>query len=411
MRKSHCFDRRTIIKTGMALPLATITAPFVSRTVAQGADKPFKFVTLASLTGSGTSFGTGMAAAVRRSIEKINAGGGVLGRPMESVEVDTSTDAAKALLLLQDIVSRDRPVAVFQAGSTAEALSEAPLAVREKLPFLTVADLPALDDVAKFPYVFSTQTAFIGYATVYANTLKAAGVKSACLMTALDGTGEMNTEGMPRALKAANIELRGLERFKVADVDMTSQLRTLEQANPDVLLIEATGAPSGYILNGVIRLGITRPIVVGKSMAGVNLETLVDLSKLPPVYTFNHAISHRGPGGRGDSPLVKAEMPYFEKYSGGKLTTALYLYAWGYDAPLIWAAAATRIKGADGEKIVAEWENWSANPPTNVEFMTRQSYPYTRQSHLPPAAESGYTLGRLGTLDASGTRESVAFKL
>jgi branched-chain amino acid transport system substrate-binding protein len=407
MTSGNGFDRRQLLLGAMALPLVSLAG--AGHAVAQ--DKPYRFVIMASITGPGAAFGTGMAAAARTAIDRLNAAGGVLGRKIEAVVVDTGSDPAKAAVLLQEEFAKERPVAGFSGGTTAEHMALAPLFSREKIPFFGVSDLPALADASKFPYYFSTQTSFEGFAKILADQLKAAGVKTVALLTGLDGTGEINNNGLPPALKAAGIEVVAAERFKPTDVDMTSQLRKMEAANPDILFVEASGAPSGYILQGLVRLGITRPVVVGKAMAASNLEGLVDAGKLPKVYIINHAISHRGAGGRGDSELVKANLPAFQANSGGKLTTALYIYSWGYDAPLIWAAAATRAKSVDGEKVKAELESWGKTPPTGTQFMTREDYPYGPDAHLPPPAASGYTFSRLGTLDGSATRESATLSL
>ena len=60
-----------------------------------------------------TQPGEGIRNGVRMAVEEINAAGGVAGRPLEIVEVDTEYSAEKALLGYQRLAGRDKVVAVF----------------------------------------------------------------------------------------------------------------------------------------------------------------------------------------------------------------------------------------------------------------------------------------------------------
>jgi len=373
-------------------------------------DKPWRFLIMSPITGVGATYGGSFSLAAKTSIELINGKGGVLGRKIDPVIVDTGTDPAKAAVLLHDQISSNRPDVVFQGGSTAELLAMAPISTREKILLLCPIDAEPIDDVAKFPYLFSVQNPFSDYARILVKDIKQAGAKSVGMLTALDGTGELNAKLLPPVLKDAGIQLLASERFKPTDLDMTSQLRQIEAAKPDVIYIEATGAPIGYILQGLLKLGITRPIVFGKAAGTTNLESLGDTSKLGPNFIFNHAISHRGPGGRSELEVVKSALPIFKEKSGGKLATALFIYSWGYDAPLIWAAAVRDAKSGDLDKVVAQLESWGTTPVKDVQFMYRDNYPYSPKSHLPAANDSTFSFSSTGTLDDTATRLGVPLK-
>jgi len=397
---------------GAALILAFAAGVALPGSVQAAEDKgPIKFLVLAAKTGPGANYGNGMSAAAQTSVDEINAKGGVLGRKVELVVVDTGTDPAKAAVAFQDQVSKERPAAVWMGASNSETLSVAPLAMREKIMLFTASDVPSLNDPAKFKYLFSMQNPADKKFDALATNLVSAGVKTVGMLLATDATGETNLAMLPPRLEKAGIKVVALERYNATDLDMTSQLRTVEAANPDLIYIDGGGAAIAYLLQGVVKLGIQRPIVGGVGMAAAPVETLVDTSKLPPVYVFNFAIGHRGAGGRGDTPLVKAATPSFVKYSGGKMTTALFLYAFSYDGPLVWATAANKVQSLDPDKIVAEIETWGEKPPANAHFMATDNYAFSSSVRLPTPGPNDFNFGKIGTLDGSATREGAVLKL
>lgn len=370
-----------------------------------------KFLILAAKTGPGANYGNGMVAAAQTAIDVINAKGGVMGRKVEALVVDTGTDPAKAAVAFQDQVARNKVAAVWMGASNSETLSVAPLAMRERVMLFTASDVPSLNDPAKFRYLFSMQNPADKKFEALSKKLAAAGVQKIGMLLATDATGETNLSMLPSMLEKVNIKVVALERYNATDLDITSQLRRVEAAAPDLIYVDGGGAAIAYLLQGVVKLNIRRPIVGGVGMAAAPVETLVDTAKLPPVYVFNFAIGHRGPGGRGDSEIVKEAMPSFIKYSGGKMTTALFLYAFSYDGPMVWATAVNKIQSLDPDKIVTEIESWGATPPADARFMANDNYAFSSSVRLPTPGPNDFNFGRIGTLDASGTREAASLKL
>jgi branched-chain amino acid transport system substrate-binding protein len=410
MSRKFIANRRTILKGALAAPFISMPAIISSRALAQDSG-PLRYLILAARTGTGTTFGTGLMAGALTGIDAINEKGGVLGRKIEGVVVDTGTDSSKAAVLFQEQVTNSRPHAAFHAGSAAESHAVGPLSTRENIISLVTTDIVDIVDAAKFKPVFSVQSSWSEVSKILARQMAEAGAKTMGLMCAIDGTGEGVAKYMPEAAKEAGIEVLTLERFKPTDLDMTSQIRKMDSLNPDVLYIEASGAPSGHILQGLVKLGVTRPVICGKAMGASNLETLVDATKLPNVYVANHAVSNRGEGGRGDLELVTNALPKFKEHSGGKLTTSLYIYSWGYDAVNAWATAVTEAGSADTDKVIAQFEKWTNGSPSQVAFMSRDNFAYTAESHLPLADPAAYGFAKLGTLNEAGTRETAKLAL
>ena len=399
------WTRRNILKTSAALS-AGVTLGYPRATIAQSA-QPIRLLVLASLSGTAAVVGQGATSGVKTAIDRVNAAGGIMGRKVDLVVVDTATDPSKAAVLLQDNLTSNRPAAVIHVGPAAEVFATSAICNREKLPYFHLADAAAFADVSKSRYLFSMNVPVDSTERIMAQQVASFGVKKIAAMYALDGTGENHAINFKPAFDAAKVDVLAIERFKPTDLDLTSQLRTLDTAAPDLIFVDATGAVNGYILQGINKLDIKRPILFGRVSALSPLETLMDASKLPPSYLYIYSSGLRGPGGRGDSPLAKEILPSLLSYTGGKVITSMHLYGWGHDAALIWATAVRNAQSVDAEAVVANLESWADKPPKDVKFITRENFPYSKDARLPAASADAVGFGKYGTLQ-DGTREAVS---
>lgn len=81
------------------------------------------------------------------AMERINAAGGVLGRPLELVVRDGRSDTAAVATAVRDLVEQEKVAAVLGLGDSTYVLAAAPEATRRGVPFLTSgATLPSLPD-------------------------------------------------------------------------------------------------------------------------------------------------------------------------------------------------------------------------------------------------------------------------
>src|ERR1035437_7551797 len=112
----------------------------------QGSDsKTIKIGHAASLTGDNSVFGQSEATGLKIAVEEINKNGGVLGKPLELISVDTRSDPAEAANAVRRLVDQDKVSFVLgpsQSGSTLAAT-----------PIVTAAKIPLIAAAASNPYV------------------------------------------------------------------------------------------------------------------------------------------------------------------------------------------------------------------------------------------------------------------
>jgi ABC-type branched-subunit amino acid transport system substrate-binding protein len=99
------------------------------------AKEGFKIGLIAPVTGPVVQEATAMKRGFELAIQKINAAGGVLGKPVEVVEVDDQADAAKSTQLAQRLITQDRVDYIFGTipGDTTAAVAQ--VAESAEVPF------------------------------------------------------------------------------------------------------------------------------------------------------------------------------------------------------------------------------------------------------------------------------------
>jgi branched-chain amino acid transport system substrate-binding protein len=130
------FNRRKLLKTIGAAAATPLAAPFLNLAHAQGATIPLGVAL--PMTGNAGAYGPDMAEAAKRTVEKINAAGGVLGRKLEMFVEDSESSASVAANLSQKFINVHRCQALIGYWGTPEGMSSRPIAVQNKV-VLTVS--------------------------------------------------------------------------------------------------------------------------------------------------------------------------------------------------------------------------------------------------------------------------------
>lgn len=103
MKRSGGLTRRAVIKGVPATALCTITAPMISRAQA----KPIKIGMPTILSGRVAQLGTSSRNAVMLEVDKVNAAGGLAGRPIEMVIRDSKGQPQEAARVARELINSD----------------------------------------------------------------------------------------------------------------------------------------------------------------------------------------------------------------------------------------------------------------------------------------------------------------
>ncbi|GAA3704565.1 ABC transporter substrate-binding protein [Arthrobacter ginkgonis] len=250
----------------------------------------YKVGVLVGLTGAYAALGEPEKKAIELYFDKVNADGGIDGKKVELVVLDSATDEATSVNQLRKLATQEQVVAVLGPSSTGESVAIRSFANSLKVPVIALASgdniiQPA--DEAKYMFKQYTGTTLsLEGQFAYA---KEQGWSKIALLATNDGYGQAATSIAPEVAKKFGIELVASEVFNATATDVTAQLSKIKPANADSLLVWASNPANAIVAKSAAAMnfaptlfnspGAGSPVYVESGGAATN-ETLLQGSKV-----------------------------------------------------------------------------------------------------------------------------------
>ncbi len=207
------------------------------------------------LTGKTSSVGEAQSKTLVLLADEINARGGLRGRKIELVILDSRGDAVRAADCARTLVAR-RAAAVIGPSAPAEALAVMKVCEENRTPLISLGGrLPG--PVRK--YAFAVPGPFEPFVDVLAAALKKRSLTAVALLTdARFGAGQ--EEFLETAFAANGIAVAVRERYSRLDSDFTSLAARLKGKKFDALVNWADGPAQGTLTRDLRRAGLVQPL-------------------------------------------------------------------------------------------------------------------------------------------------------
>lgn len=211
------------------------------------------------LTGPLANQGLMLRIAVETALDKINAAGGVLGRPLRLVIYDDVGEPARAVDNGRRIGERDNCVVMFGGARTPNAI-----ALREPLAEMGLPWIGAISagtGVIEHPngrneWMFRVSMKDRWVTQYLIEQAKARG-PSGRIAFVYEGTawGQGALPDIEAAARRAGVTLAGRETFNIGDQDMSAQMIRLRDAGVDTVVLWAVDRESANMLRSMDRIG------------------------------------------------------------------------------------------------------------------------------------------------------------
>ena len=357
--------------------IATAAALIGLSTLSMAAD-PIKIGVNGPFTGGSSSMGVSMRDGVRLATDEINKAGGVLGRQLLLVERDDEAKNERGVQIAQELINKEKVVAVVGYINTGVALASQ--------RFFQEAKIPVMNNVAtgsivtnQFPkdpdnYVFRNAAPDNIQAPMIANeAVTRRGFKKVAILADSTNYGQLGREDLEKALSAKGIKPVAIEKFNIKDVDMTAQLLKAKEAGAEAVLTYAIGPELAQIANGMTKLGWKVPLIGSWTLSMANF------------------IDNAGPGGEGarmpqtfiQEPTTPKRQSFIISYlktfnpKNARMDSPVSA-AQGYDSIYLLAAAIKQANSTDGPKIKAALEDLKT-PVVGV--VTTYTKPFSKADH------------------------------
>ncbi|HEY4203397.1 MAG TPA: ABC transporter substrate-binding protein [Xanthobacteraceae bacterium] len=335
---------RSVAGTALAAALLATSAAFAA--------DPIKIGLVTALSGQSARAGEALTRGASIAIEEINAKGGVLGRPLELIRRDDESNPAKGLLAARELIQREKVAALIGGLDTPVAMAIVPFVNNAKVPFIDpwAAGTNITHNGAADNYVFRVSAmdqdvdkAILQYA------VKKYGTKKPGLILVNNPWGESNEHGLKAALKAANIEAAGVEKFQDNDVDVVPQLSRLKAAGADTLFLVGNVGPSSQVVKSLDRMGWAPPIVSHWGPAGGRFTELAGPNAKNVIFVQTYSFfGDLSPVGKKVMAALQAKYPDIK--GPADITPAVGV-ANAYDTVLLIAAAIQKAGKVDPTAI------------------------------------------------------------
>lgn len=166
----------------------------------------------------------------------------IAGEKVNYIVLDDATDTTAAGRNARKLVDENNVDILIGSSATPTSAAIAEIANESKTPQIALGPTELVGD--KNYWVFRAPQHYDVMADGLISHMKANGVKSLGLIGYADAYGESWVTAMRKAAEAAGITFKDIERFNRTDTSVTAQAIKLVSANPDAILVAASGTPS-----------------------------------------------------------------------------------------------------------------------------------------------------------------------
>lgn len=207
----------------------------------------FSPLALADVTIGVTLSATGPAASLgipeKNTIELLPASIG--GEKVKWIVLDDASDTTRAVTNTRKLISEDNVDVIVGSTVTPNSLAMVDIVADAQTPMISMAASARIVDPAnpKTRWVFKVPQNDSLMADAIAEHMKAHGVKTIGYIGFNDAYGESWLAEIKRSAQAAGMRIVADEKYNRTDASVTGQVLKLVAANPDAILIGASGTP------------------------------------------------------------------------------------------------------------------------------------------------------------------------
>jgi branched-chain amino acid transport system substrate-binding protein len=217
-----------------------------------------------SMTGSDATFGQSTDEGIRLAIDEINAAGGVKGKKIRVITMDTQGKAEESASVVTRLIEQEKVVAILGEVASTRSLAAAPIAQNKGIPMVTPSSTnPKVTEVGD--YIF--RTCFIDpfqgsvMAKFAMENLKA---KKVAILREVSSDYSMGlADFFVQTFTSMGGEIVADVSYQGTDVDYKAQLTQIKGKGPDAIFVPGYYTQVGLIARQARDMGISATLLGG----------------------------------------------------------------------------------------------------------------------------------------------------
>ena len=237
-----------------------LTNSFIAPLHATGQEGPYEINLILGLTGSSSFAGQAELKTLAALEAAVNADGGIKGRPIHFVITDNQSSPQLTVQLTTAAVARKVP-ALLIGGLLGSCKAVEPM-LQSTGPVaycLSPSMYPRKDS-----FVFSAGISSHDFLLAELRYFRARGLHRIASITSNDATGQdgdTQLDSVLRLKENKSVTFVAHERFSPTDLSATAQVEKIKNANPEMVIVWATGPAFGTVLRNLHDAGLDVPVM------------------------------------------------------------------------------------------------------------------------------------------------------
>lgn len=306
----------------------------------------------ASMTGGTAHFGQDTDKAMRLAVDELNAAGGVLGRKLKLITLDTRGDSAEAANAVSRLIDVEKVDALLGEVASSLSLAGGRVAQRRQIPMISPSSTnPKVTAIGD--YIFR-----VCFIDPFQGAVMAAFARRSLKLDRVAILKDVKNDysiGLAEAFRAAFTAQGGTiaveQSYSQNDTDFSAQVTAIKAAGAQGIFVPGYYSEVGAIARTAERLGLKVPLLGGDGWDAPDLVKIGGAA-LEGSYFSNHfAVDMATP--KAQKFIADFTAKYGQAPSG--------LGALGYDAVAVLADAIKRAGGTEHARLrgaVAETRNF-----------------------------------------------------
>ena len=338
---------------GGATPAPEEATPVPEETAAPAEQEPIIIGAVFDRTGWMAAYDDPPRSAAFLAVKVLNERGGILGRPVELIEIDGKTDPALVGTAARQLIEQGAQIIIapcdFDIGAPAsQAAQEAGMVGTSTCASSPLYGSEVLGDLQFTASVWNNNLAGAGAEWGYNEK----GWRTAAVV---NDTAYEYTQSLGELFKEGWTDLGGVivsdDVYTAGDEDFSAQIGRIQALPepPDVIYISGVNPELATILRQVRAAGITTPLMGGDTYDDVQLWAALGPELGNDLYFATHAWLGPEAGGNMVEFLALYEEEYGEPPAAG-------FTAMGWDVVMVYAQAIEAAGTTDGAAVAAKME-------------------------------------------------------
>ncbi len=283
------------------------------------------------------------------AVEQVNAAGGINGRKVAFVNVNSESDNTKTVSGAKRLLEQENVVAIVGPMSSGSVFAVADTIERAKVPMIANgASRGIVLPPEKRTFTFLAPLTDVVVQSVMLKDMQAKGIKRIAILNSDVAFGTSGRDSLEKGVAAYGITVVAKETFGNADTDMTPQLTKIRASDAQATVLWATGPGLAISTKNHRALGVKTPLYLAHSANDFNFVRLAgDAANGVLLPSSKIYVTDSLPASDPQKAVVERFVRDYEKKYGKPPAT---FAGNGFDAAMM-IVGAIRRAGTDPEKL------------------------------------------------------------